>query len=156
MKRLNSDSARQATVRWVKFNAVGALGILIQLGTLFVLTSWLRLGYLLATTLAVEAAILQNFFWHQRFTWADRQSYGSGKGLKQLLKFNLTTGLFSIAGNLVLMRLFVEVAGLQYVIANLLTIATCSIVNFAVSDLYVFREKFQGSTIPVVGNQQLP
>jgi putative flippase GtrA len=29
---------------------------------------------------------------------------------------------------------------LNYVIANLITIATCSIVNFVVSDLFVFEE----------------
>jgi putative flippase GtrA len=38
-----------------------------------------------------------------------------------------------------LMRLFVGALGLKYFLANLLTIVTCSIVNFVVSDRIVFR-----------------
>jgi putative flippase GtrA len=59
--------------------------------------------------------------------------------LARLLKFNFTTGVFSVAGNLALMRLFVGALGFNYFIANLLTIATCSIVNFVVSDRIVYR-----------------
>jgi putative flippase GtrA len=49
-------------IRWVKFNAVGGIGILVQLGTLTLLRSGLGVNYLLATALAVEAAVLHNFF----------------------------------------------------------------------------------------------
>jgi len=55
-------------IRWVKFNAVGGVGILVQLGTLTVLRSGLGVNYLLATAIAVEATVLHNFFWHERFT----------------------------------------------------------------------------------------
>jgi len=46
-------------IRWLKFNAVGAGGVAVQLAFLALLV---RLGvhYLLATALAVEAAVLQN------------------------------------------------------------------------------------------------
>jgi len=47
--------------------------------------------------------------------------------------------LFSAAGNLVLMRVFVGGIGMNYVVANLVTIATCSVVNFLVSDRVVFE-----------------
>ena len=59
-------------IRWVKFNAVGGVGILVQLGILTLLRSGLGVNYLLATAIAVEATVLHNFFWHERFTWADR------------------------------------------------------------------------------------
>jgi putative flippase GtrA len=42
-------------------------------------------------------------------------------------------------GNLLLMRLFVGVAHLQVLPANILSITTCSAVNFLVSDRFVFR-----------------
>lgn len=130
-----SEAIRRTGVRWMKFNAVGAGGILVQLGVLAVLKSGLQLDYLVATALAVEAAILHNYLWHERFTWRDRVSASS---LSRLAKFNLTTGLFSILGNVVLMRVLVGGAQLNYFVANVLTIATCSIINFAVSDRFVF------------------
>ena len=89
-----------------------------------------------ATALAVEAAIIHNYFWHERFTWVDRTT---GDSWMRFLKFNLTTGMFSIVGNVVLMRCFVAGLHMNYVLANVLTIATCSAVNFLVSDLIVFE-----------------
>ena len=64
-------------VRRLKFNAVGALGAAIQLGALSVLRGWLHCGYPIATALAVEAAVLHNFVWHERWTWQDRTGSGS-------------------------------------------------------------------------------
>jgi putative flippase GtrA len=127
---------RKTLIRWLKFNAVGGIGIGVQLIVLTILKSGLHLDYLIATALAVEAAVVHNFLWHERFTWADR----AGKaGFARFLKFNLTTGLFSIAGNLLLMELLAGIFHLQYVVANIITIAACSLVNFAVSDKFVFQ-----------------
>lgn len=129
---------RGSVLRWIKFNAVGAGGIVVQLAVLTLLKVGLELNYLLATTLAVEAAIVHNYFWHERFTWLDRPTGNAGV---RFLKFNLTTGMFSIAGNVVLMRCFVTGLHLNFLLANVLTIATCSLLNFLVSDRFVFEEK---------------
>jgi len=127
---------RKTLIRWLKFNAVGGIGIGVQLIVLTILKSGLHLDYLIATALAVEAAVVHNFLWHERFTWAGK----AGKaGFARFLKFNLTTGLFSIAGNLLLMELLAGIFHLQYVVANIITIAACSLVNFAVSDRFVFQ-----------------
>jgi putative flippase GtrA len=99
----------------------------------------LQLDYLIATALAVEAAVLHNFFWHQRFTWADRGVISRREVLFRLLRFNLTNGASSILGNLLAMRLLVGEAHLPYLPANIISIAACSLVNFALSDRVVFR-----------------
>ena len=54
--------AKRTGVRWLKFNAVGAGGIVVQLLALGVLKSILRWDYLLATAFAVEAAVVHNYF----------------------------------------------------------------------------------------------
>ena len=92
------------------------------------------MNYLLATALAVEAAVLHNFFWHERFTWVDRKS---ANPFARLLKFNLATGLFSIAGNLIFTKLLVD-AGLGYLPANGISIILCSLINFVLNDRLVF------------------
>ncbi len=125
--------------RYLRFNLVGAIGIVVQLATLAALTSGLHLGYLVATALAVETAVLHNFIWHERYTWADRRSLRWRDVAARLARFNFTTGAISIGGNLLLMRLLVGQAHLPAMVANLLTIAACSVVNFLVSDRVVFR-----------------
>jgi len=131
------ESATSLGTRWLKFNAVGAGGIVVQLAALAILKSVFRLDYLLSTALAVEAAVIHNYFWHERFTWADRDTNSS---CLRFLKFNGTTGLFSILGNLLVMGVLVGEARLNYFVANILTIATCSVLNFLVSDRFVFEQ----------------
>jgi putative flippase GtrA len=136
-----AKTARATALRWLKFNAVGALGIVVQLGVLFVLKSGLHVGYLLATTLAVEAAVVHNFLWHERYTWADRVQPSWKKSLPKLLRFNLTTGGISIAGNLAMMKFLVGLGHLNYLAANGVAIALCSLANFAVSEEWVFEKE---------------
>jgi putative flippase GtrA len=129
---------RTTGIRWLKFNAVGGIGIGVQLLALALLKGALHLDYLLATALAVEAAVVHNFIWHERFTWADRVA---SRALGRFVKFNFTTGAFSILGNLLLMKLMVGFGHVNYLTANATTIAVCSLVNFLVSDTFVFRTK---------------
>jgi putative flippase GtrA len=126
------------TLRWLKFNAVGALGIGVQLAVLLALKSGFHLNYLLATALAVEAAVVHNFLWHERYTWADRVRPSWRKSPLRLLRFNLSTGGISIAGNLGLMKVLAGLDHMNYVAANAIAIALCSLVNFLVSNEYVF------------------
>ena len=90
--------------RAIKFNAVGAMGVLVQMAALAALRGGLHLHYLVATALAVEIAVLHNFVWHERWTWRDRQGPGVAN---RLLRFNLGNGLVSLVVNLGLMRLLV-------------------------------------------------
>ncbi len=135
---IDLDTWRLTSQRWLKFNLVGAIGIGVQLGMLAALRT-LGMNYLLATALAVETAVVHNFIWHERFTWADRGSVDWRQSLWRLLRFNLTTGAVSIGGNLLLMRLLVGQAHLNYLLSNLVTIASCGLLNFVVSDRVVFR-----------------
>jgi putative flippase GtrA len=128
-------------LRWLKFNLVGALGIAVQLTLLLSLKSGLHLNYLLATALAVEAAVIHNFLWHERYTWANRVHPSWRKSLPRLLRFNLAAGGVSIAGNLVLMKLMVGLGHLNYLIANSVAIAMCSLLNFLVSEEWVFESE---------------
>lgn len=139
MKSETAGTRWRLPTRWLKFNAVGALGIGVQLAVLFILKSGFALGHLPATVLAVEAAVLHNFLWHERYTWADRVRPSWRASVPRLLRFNLTTGAVSIAGNLMLMKLLVGRCAMNYMLANGIAIAICSLVNFIVSDEWVFE-----------------
>ncbi|HXG94305.1 MAG TPA: GtrA family protein [Blastocatellia bacterium] len=134
----NSLKIQNANVllnRWLKFSAVGATGIIVQTVMLAFFLRVFGLHYLIATALAVEMSVLHNFLWHRKWTWADRKQ---SRPLMILLRFNLTSGMMSLAGNLALMTVFVGKFGLNAYAANMATIALCSLINFALSDRFVF------------------
>jgi putative flippase GtrA len=124
-------------IRWLKFNLVGGIGIVVQLAVLTALKSGLHFNYLLATSLAVETAVIHNFIWHERFTWKDREKTTSSS--IRFTKFNLTNGLLSIAGNLLVMKLLAGFFHFNYLAGNLIAITLCSLANFLVSDRFVFQ-----------------
>ena len=126
----------QRFVRWWKFNFVGAIGIGVQFVALLVSKSVFHLNYLAATALAVEIAVLHNFIWHERFTWADRNPRSSV--FTRLVRFHLGNGAVSILGNLALMKVLVGYGHIHYLVANAIAIALCSLANFLLSDEWVF------------------
>ena len=114
------------------------MGVAVQLAVLVSLTEALGLNYLVATVLAVESAILHNFVWHERWTWRDRDRRSHGRW-ERLAWFNLVTGTLSISANVVFTALYVSTFGVHYAVANVLAIASCSLLTFIANDRFVFR-----------------
>jgi dolichol-phosphate mannosyltransferase len=125
---------------WIKFNVVGLLGFGLQSATLFILTHTVySISYLAATAVAVELAVLNNFVWHQRWTWNDRPTSAKKETWRRLAKFNVTTGLVSLVGNLVLMSILVGRFGLPITGANVITVGACSVLSFFLADRIAFE-----------------
>jgi putative flippase GtrA len=125
--------------RWARFNAVGALGLCVQLLAVYVFIRSFKIDPLIATALAVETAVLHNFMWHHLLTWRDRRCGKWSDPLLRFLAFNVTNGGVSIAGNLFFVWLIFERRWNSVLGANLLAVAACSLVNFILSDRIVFR-----------------
>lgn len=122
--------------RWIRFSAGGTYGSLLQLLALMVLGKWLSLAW--ATALAVELAVLHNFIWHELYTWKDRHVSGLPALWGRLIRFQLSNGVISIAGNVVFTSLLHERFGVPAVIANVMAIGLCGAFNFAASEWLVF------------------
>ncbi len=136
------NSMKSSTLaRWCKFNFVGGIGIGVQFAALFLLESVLHFDYLIATAIAVEAAVVHNFVWHEQFTWAERIQPSWGRSVPRFMRFNLTNGAVSILGNLALMKVMVGLGHMNYLVANGIAIALCSLANFLVSEEWVFGER---------------
>ena len=159
--------AHSKLVRWLKFNFVGGIGIVVQFAALFVLKSVFHVHYLAATAIAVEAAVIHNFIWHEQFTWADRTKPDRTKpdrtkpdpakpdragparmsparfrgSLRRMLRFHLANGAVSLLGNLALMKIMAGVGRMNYLVANAIAITLCSLANFLVSEEWVFPEQ---------------
>jgi putative flippase GtrA len=127
-----------ASTRVLPFVAVGAAGFVVQLASLHALLAYAGVHYLVATALAVEAAILHNFVWHSRWTWRDRpRASGSARWLR-LARFNGLSALSSIAGNVVVTGLLVATTGLPVIVANAIAVAIVSALNFVGLDRWVY------------------
>jgi putative flippase GtrA len=126
-------------IRWARFNLVGAAGMVVQLVTLAVLTRLEPTHYLCATATALELALLHNFAWHVQVTWCDRR--GKTALTTQLLRFQLSNGLVSLLGNLLLMRILVQGARLPVLPSNAVAILCCSILNFYIGDRWAFAQR---------------
>ena len=111
----------------------------VQVGAVALLIHVLHVAYLPATVVAVEAAILHNFYWHQRWTWRDRPAGSWRAAAGRLGRFQLLNGTISLAGNVAVIALLTGVLGVHPVLASIAAIAVCSLVNFGASHSLVFR-----------------
>ena len=123
--------------RWVRFNAVGAAGFMVQLGAVWLSVELGEMSYVVATLLATEIAVVHNFVWHMRWTWMDRPAAPT-QIVRRFVRFNLTNGAVSLAGNASLVALLTDWMRMPYVAANVAGIAVCCILNFLLSELFVF------------------
>lgn len=154
---MGTGRTNSTLARWGKFNLVGAIGIGVQFAVLFLLKGILHADVLIATAIAVEAAVLHNFVWHERFTWVDRIVRSSNEidsvrnervsnralvspgFFRRLWRFHLANGLVSIVGNVALMKFLLDIGHMNYLAANAIAIAMCAVANFLLSDQWVFE-----------------
>lgn len=117
----------------LRFNIVGVLGFGLQLGVLVILEA-AGMPIALATLIAVEAAVLHNFVWHEHWTWAGTAAGTSGS---RLVRFHLANGLTSLVGNTIVTSVLVH-AGVHVAIANVVAVLACMAANFTTAHLWVF------------------
>jgi putative flippase GtrA len=138
------------------FLTVGVIGFVLQLTSLAWMTMVVGWPYGPATAVAVQLAVLHNFLWHERWTWRDRTVTGSGM-IRRLARYEVTTGLTSIAGNVLGTLIFVETMHLPVLAANVAAVITMSAANFVLADRWVFAGRalglaaaFAASSTPVM------
>jgi putative flippase GtrA len=122
-------------MRWLRFNAVGAIGFGVQLATLSLLLRWTALPQPLAVAFAVLVTVSHNFFWHERVTWHGQPRHGRWH---RWVAFNLTNGAVSLVANVVATSTLVHTTGISAVTANVVAVLAVSLLNFIASDRIVF------------------
>ncbi|MBM3771243.1 MAG: GtrA family protein [Acidimicrobiia bacterium] len=128
------------------FVVVGAMGFVTQIAALAVLTH-VGVPLPLATALAVEAAVLHNFVWHQRWTWRDREGH-TGWG-RRLVRFHSANAVASIVVNVMLTWAIARWFNLPAPVANAFAVVATAGVNFMAADRWVFARR--ASATAVVG-----
>jgi len=134
------------TARPRVFVLVGSIGFALQMGMMALLTTagW---PYVPAAAVAVELAVVNNFFWHERWTWRDR-AFSEGRAAR-LVRFHISNGLTSIIGSVVFTALLVEWAGMPVLLANAVAVALTAAANYLVADRWVFA-RTAAALVPVL------
>ena len=133
----------------MRFNAVGLIGMIVQLEVVAIIVRILDGHYLIATALGVEVAVLHNFAWHQRWTWRDRPATSRRATAIRLWRFHVLNGAVSLAGNLGLTAFFTGIVRLDAVVSNTIAIVGCSLVNFVASEAVVFQSRHRHRALSV-------
>lgn len=92
--------------RLARFAAVGASGVLVNLGALWLLAAVLGWRDALASATAIEVSILWNFALNNTFTYRDRNDRASAGLLERAVRYNAVSlvGLALQLGTFVLLR----------------------------------------------------
>jgi len=123
--------------RFLKFCLVGASGVVVNLGLLWVLTEAVGLFYLVSAAFSIETSILSNFALNELWTFKDRAR--STKGiLKRAAKFNLIC-VGGLGINLVVLAALTELLGTHYMISALFGIAAATLWNYVMSAMWTWR-----------------
>lgn len=114
--------------QYLTFASIGALGAIINTSVLYVLTSFIGVYYLLSAIIGTETAIISMFFLNNRFTFDPKK-----EGFKEILYGILRSNTVRIGGIIVqisLLYLLTDLAGVYYILSNIIGIFVASIVNF--------------------------
>jgi putative flippase GtrA len=129
--------------RFMKFGTVGASGVVVNLGVLYLCQEFLfvsiqshdmRLNASLAV--AIFCATVNNFFWNRAWTWSDRKHHPDKHLLLHFGQYALACWV-GIVLQVLLTKLFVIY--LYYIIANAAAIVLASVFNFLVNNFWTFR-----------------
>jgi putative flippase GtrA len=144
-------------LRFVKFGIVGGSGVIVNVGLLHAFTTVATIDYRIASIIAIECAVINNFLWNYFWTWNDRQAGSRRSFAYMLFKFHLSSGLTALVVNWGLLVLLNGVLRVDYHLSdlnvlgrhvavsnmhcsNLIGIVCGAAVNFVLGHFWVFAK----------------
>ena len=124
--------------RFLKYCLVGASGVLVNMGLLWLLTEFGGLYYLVSAAFSIETSIITNFALNDYFTFPDRRGQGAVNFFTRLGKFNLVS-LAGLAVNMTVLWTLTSVFGVHYLLSNLCGIALAMLWNYVVNSWWTWK-----------------
>jgi dolichol-phosphate mannosyltransferase len=119
---------------FLKFSFVGAIGTLINLTILYLLTEKARMYYIFSAIFAFILSMTSNFILNK--IWTFKENLKSNITQKYL-KFTLVS-ITALTVNLLFLYIFTEVYGIYYLISLILAIGIALVINFLGNKLWTF------------------
>jgi putative flippase GtrA len=119
----------------VRFSVVGASGYAVNLLLYALFVKVLGVEYLVSEAAAWIVAAGNNFYWNRHWTF----KAGDGQVRVQAARF-LLVSLVALAVNLLVLRILVESAGMDKVVAEVVALAASTPLNFLGNKLWSFQK----------------
>lgn len=123
--------------RFAQYVVVGAVGIAINEGTLFLSTAYLGVSYVGGGALGRVLSVLFNYVVNDQWTWGSHGDGGAGRWVLRGGKY-VATRLVGMAIGLTTLVVLVEFGGVHYLLANLVAIGAGVAWGFLASELWVW------------------
>ncbi len=125
--------------RFWKFAFVGASGVIVYIGLLWLLTMQVGLHYAVAWALAAEAAVLSNFILNRNVTWFERRAVGAGALVSEAGKYQVASAI-SVAANGIAFFLLTR-AGANVLLAGAISVWIGVATSFLGAERFVFTTR---------------
>jgi putative flippase GtrA len=133
---LSRSVVRSTTItrRFQKFLLVGAIGLAVNQGVLFVLVARVGATIVIASPIAILLSMIVTFAFNERWTWHDR---GGGRILHRALLY----GSINSGGLLInwVTLLSLDRIGVNYLVANLVGAGIAAVWNFSLNHMLTWR-----------------
>jgi len=125
---------RALEFRPIKFAIVGTSGILVNEAVLWFLVSFKILPVYLASPIAIELSIINNFILNDIWTF---RRYRSGSFILRLFKYHIAVAIGGIINYVILLTL--TFLGVYFLLANLVGIFMGYVANYLLSEVMVWK-----------------
>ncbi len=132
---------RTATLRFVKFCTVGALGVGVNIGVFWLLHSRLHVQDLVANPIAIEVSIIGNFLLNDSWTWRDRRRPGAKAFAGRFVRYNTATCAVAALTDMLVLWAFTRYLQMDTYLAKGLGIGIGTILNFSIHHLWTFKKQ---------------
>mgnify|MGYP000874966741 CR=1 FL=1 len=122
--------------KFVKFNIVGIMNTLLDLG-IFALLTWSGLGEGWSKTISYSCGVLNSYFWNSRWTFKQERQNTPKEFLLFVLVNLVSYGVARLVLSLSLTWLNIADANIR----NLIATPASVLVNFIGNRLFVFKKK---------------
>lgn len=123
--------------RFQKFLVVGAIGLGVNQGMLFLLHQGFGSHLVLSSTIAIFISMIVTFTLNERWTWHDR---GSGPLVHHMAMY-FPINLIGLVINVAILRTLVAETGMNYLVANLFGAGAAAVWNFMLNNYFTWGDQ---------------
>ncbi len=129
--------SRSFITQMIKFAIVGALGTLVNISILYILTEIFNIYYIISEIFAFFISGLNNYIFNKIWTFSENLE---AEAIKKYFKF-IIISLISLLVNLGVLFILVEVYLIWYIYAEIGAIFCAFLINFFGNKVWTFNNK---------------
>jgi dolichol-phosphate mannosyltransferase len=134
-----------ARLRFARFGAVGASGLVVNTALLAILTDVVGLFYVVSAVIATQGSTLWNFCLTERWVFGDR-AHKRSAGTRLALFFLMNNTALAVRGPLLI--LLTSGLGIHYAVSNVLSLVALTLVRFGLADTWIWAKAPPGKVKP--------